>query len=232
MLPTLRLYESEEAAHDAAAMLVEKGFREETILLIKASAGADEETLRYAVAEELLAGSHLAVCARALEQGLSIVAVRAPFGRGQLAQQILHRFGPVGTDQIPTVGPSDPSPISDLLGIPTLTRYVPMTELKDSHWSLSSKLGLGLLSRGATPLSSLLGLKTLTAPRRPWTRSLGLPLLSRNPAPLSSLLRLKTLTAPKRDWFTSFGFPLLSKNPAPLSSLLGIPTLTRDRDRD
>ena len=232
MIPTVRIFDSEERAGEAARLLVERGFPESDILFITPTPGQESTDVRSAVEEGRLPGSHARTCIASLEQGRSIVAVRAIFGRGQLAERTLDGCGPVDTDLLPAYVARNPSPLSDLLGIPTLTRGGDQPRggrLLSSYFTLSSVFGIGLLSRNPAPLSSLFGMKLLSAPKKPWTRSLGFGLLSRNPAPLSSMLGLKLLTSRKR---ARSMVSVLSKDPAPLSSMLGIPVLTRSRKRD
>lgn len=85
----------------------------------------------------------------------------------------------------------------------------PFGELASPHFAL---FGRSSLSRKAAPLSSLVGLKTLSGKSGPaWRRSLGVPMLTGRGSP------------------TSLGLPLLSRNPAPLSSLFGLRVLSRDQ---
>lgn len=91
------------------------------------------------------------------------------------------------------------APLSGLVGLRLLSKrssyllggYSPSSW---NDWSLSNKIGMGMLSKNPAPLSSAVGMKVLkeTTPR---TRStLGIPLLFENPAPLSSTLRLPVLS--------------------------------------
>ncbi|MCR9221948.1 MAG: hypothetical protein NXI21_17125 [Alphaproteobacteria bacterium] len=229
MTSYVRIFESEEAADAAAAKLGEAGFSRYTTLHAAALAGREDATVRSAAEEGVLPGASIRVCLRALSQGRSIVAVQASFGRGLDAINILEESGAVDSDQVPSDTVRNPSPFSDFLGIPTLTGFTPTTKLKDPHWTFSSKIGMGLLSRKATPLSSMTGMKVLTARKKSKTSSFGLPLLMRNPAPFSSLFGMKLLTTkPKGEWKFAWGLPLLAENPAPLSSLFGMKTSTRD----
>ncbi|WP_162906507.1 hypothetical protein [Algihabitans albus] len=157
------------------------------------------------------------------------MAVATNFGFAQQAIEIMENCGAVDSDSLPAYYPRNPSPFSDLLGLPTLSRAAPVSELKSASWFFSSLFGFGLLSRKAAPLSSLFGMKVLSDSKREWRSSFGLPLLSNNPAPLSSSVGMRTLSARKRSWTRSFGFPMLTRNPAPFSSLLGIGTLIRRR---
>ncbi|MEQ8661314.1 MAG: hypothetical protein RLW62_10885, partial [Gammaproteobacteria bacterium] len=119
-----------------------------------------------------------------------------------------------------------PAPLADFLGISSLSSGPSFIsrcfgELTSSNFRLASVFGmqsffgLGLLTNNPTPLSSMLGMKTLSTGKSgdSWSTSMGFPLLSRGPAPLSSML----------------GLPLLSRNPAPLSKLIGFPALSDHR---
>lgn len=225
MIPIVRIYPSEQQAREAAENLEEVGFTDVVLLEAAPVASQAAAAVRDAVAEERIPGSHLRICTKSLEQGRSIVAVRAPFGRGELASQILASAGPVDVDLLPPYQPRNPAPFSDLFGIPVLAKFTPMTDLSIITYSFGEP---SLSGRKAAPLSSLLGLRTLTTPKRPWKSSLGLPLLSRDPAPLSSLLRWKPLSGYRRK-DSSFGLPLLSRNPTPLSSLFGMRVLSRKK---
>ncbi len=237
MKPIVRLYATEESAREAVRILEESGFAEDAILLVTPpeKAGAEAKMIQSAVDEGLLPGSHIRTCTAGLKQGRSIVSVDAPFGSAQAAVEILEECGPVDSERLPPPLRHNPAPLSEFLGIPVLSSQRP-TEVelpKSNSYSFPSWFGLGLLSRGATPLSSLFGIPTLTSPKKRWEKSFGLPLLSRNPTPLSKLTGLRTLTSSKRSKETSFGFRLLSRNPTPLSSLFGLRVLSKkDRDRD
>ena len=243
MTPTVRIFESEAAARDAAEKLSAAGFGKNRVLSGEQSAVTEtgvasgmtspppnpEAMVRAAIDDGLLAGRHISVCVRNLQRGRSLVAVATNFGFAGQAIEIMESCGAVDSASLPAYVPRDPSPFSDLLGIPTLIRVAPVTELKSSSWFFSSLFGLGLLSGKAAPFSSLFGMKLLSERKREWRSSFGLPLLSNNPAPLSSALGMRTLSTGKRSWTRSFGLPLLSRNPAPLSSLLGISTLIKRR---
>ena len=228
MLPYVRVYASEDAAKEIAARLAQAGLDNQRTYLAGSLKGQEDSALRAAAEEGFLPGSHIAICTGILKQGRSLVSVKAPFGQGELAIEIMQGDGDTLGEALPEPVVRNPSPLSDALGLPVLSDPTSMTELKESSWSLSGLLGLGLLGGGAAPLSSLFGMKTLTAQKRPWTSSFGMSLLSRNPAPLSSMLGMKTLTAQKRPWNTSWGFRMLSRNPTPLSSMFGMRVLSKD----
>lgn len=229
MTPNVRIYESEQAADAAAARLAEAGFRDYRALHPGSLAGKEVEAVRSASRDGLLPKDRVNAYARQLEQGRSLVAVKAPFRRGVEAIRLLGGDGTVDDDALSPHAPSDPSPLSDVLGLPTLTDSEPKAKLASSSWTLSGLFGFSLLSDDPTPLSSRFGLTVLKATERPWDKSFGQPLLSDDPAPLSSRLGMKTLTGPKRPWESSFGLPLLSANPAPLSTMLGLKILSKSR---
>ncbi|MEM9457747.1 MAG: hypothetical protein AAGF11_26445 [Myxococcota bacterium] len=205
------------------------GFHD-TVLLLEPAEGKEAEVVKAAIRGGFIPGSYVNAIIKGLQEGHWIVGVQPPLGTAMIAIQIMERCGGIGAELLPAQKLRDPSPLSDALGIPVLTSVRPNPQLARSDWSLSSFLGLGLLSRKGTPLSSLLGLKTLTKEKKK-TSSFGLPLLSNKAAPLSSMFGLKTLTKAKKKT-SSFGLPLLSRNPAPLSSLFGLRILSKRKNDD
>jgi hypothetical protein len=82
-------------------------------------------------------------------------------------------------------------------------------ELRNPHFAV---FGRSELSPKAAPLSSLVGLKTLSdRSGRAWRSSFGIPMVTRGGSP------------------TSLGLPLLARNPAPLSSAFGMRVLSREQ---
>ena len=224
MASRVGIFESEDAARNASAKLTEVGFRRNRVFLASQLAGREEAVLRAAVDEDFMPGSQIKACVRQLQQGRSLVSVQPAFGKAYEAAEIMESCGALQQDVLPPTEVRNPSPLSDALGLPTLTEFTPMTNLASSHWSLSKVLGMRLLSNNPAPLSSMFGMKLLTTEKHK-TSSFGMPLLSSNPAPLSSLFGMKLLTRNKHKT-SSFGFPLLSDNPAPLSSLFSLRLLT------
>ncbi|MFK7958528.1 MAG: hypothetical protein AB8B96_20720 [Lysobacterales bacterium] len=228
MLTVVRLFESDQQADSAVAKLTDLDFLSEDITRLSPGAGDPASSVSSAIKAGRIAGSYRSVLVGALSSGRHVVAIEPPFGRGDLAGRVMDSCGAVDTEQLPEYVPYNPSPLSDFLGIPTLASYEHTFNIRQlSTFSLSGSVGMGHLSKNPTPLSSLVGLKTVSKPKSNWKSSLGLPLLSHKAAPLSSLLGLKQLTTPKRGKTTSFGFPMLSKNPTPLSSLFNIPLLSK-----
>jgi hypothetical protein len=181
--------------------------------------------------------------AEALQKGRSLVVVRPPFGTALEATRILESTGPLDPGglhppvrrpppepepgaplssllYIPILLRNQPAPFSSLFGIPTLARglsifsslFRPLTR---PDFFASSKLGMGTpLGRSEpAPLSSRVGLKTLTDKAAPLSSATGMPVLIDKAAPLSSAV----------------GLPTLGGGAAPLSSLFRIPLLTKER---
>jgi hypothetical protein len=238
--PVVRVYGTEQQASDAVARLKEYGFPEEGILTVSPVAGGEADA-GEAVWSAARSGFVLQERARryadAVRQGQSLVAVRPPFGRGQVAIDILDGLAPISTGferhgpeilwdvaaplssglRAPALWRGQPAPFSLLTGGEILVRgrtfAARYPELTRPDWTFSSRMGLPLLSRSQAPRSSL------SAKAGPsWTRSLGLPLLASGTTPFSSGLGL--------------GFsagPLRFDQPAPFSAMLGLQSLRRGR---
>ena len=225
----LRIYATEQAAADAHARLVAAGFDNQAIFLASEHRGRETSTVEAAIRVGTLPERMVKFCTRSLEHGRSIVSADPPFGRGQRALDILESGETVDTHLAGPHVEDDPAPFSRMLGIPVLSEFSSSTGLLSSDWSVSSGFGFRLTSRNAAPLSSMFGMKVLSASKRDRRSSFGMPLRSQNPAPLSSLLGMTPISSRQRRGNYSFGFPLLSRNPSPLSSLLGIRTLSEGR---
>lgn len=234
--PVVRVYGTEQQASQAVARLKEYGFAEEGILAVGPAPEGQADSAK-AVSSAVRAGfvpqERAKHYADAVRQGQSLVAVRPPFGRGQVAIDILDSLGPVATGlerqgsriswdvaaplssglRAPALWRGQPTPFSRLTGGQILLRgrtfAAKYPELTRPEWTFSSRLGLRLLSRNQAPRSSLSG---KAAPS--WTRSLGLPLLASGPTPFSSSLGLGFLTGRLRF-----------DQPAPFSAMLGLPSL-------
>lgn len=221
----VRMYDTDERARDAVAKLKAEGFPDDVILAL--TPGAAQSVADAIVAGRMM-GHRAEFYAERVKQGRSLVAVDAPFGRGEFVTGILDGCGPVDLDlEVPedpgrvrgdraaplsaamgwqVLSRRNPTPLSDSLGLPTTARneFYLTSELASPDYALSESMGMRLLSRNAAPFSSKLGLPLLSR-KLPRTR------LMNNPSPLSSALGMATL----------------SRNPAPLSCMLGLATLTR-----
>jgi hypothetical protein len=241
--PIVRMYETEKQARDAVRKLRGEGFRRNTILLVTPSPKGEAESIESFSSSDMaseLPPGHAEVHAGGVRQGRSLVAIRAPFGQGGLAKEILCSCNPaesgpgvperpsiaweVGAPlssgfRLPILWADQPEPFSRLIGRPTLTqgrtfeaRY---PALKESSWTFSARLGLPVLSRSQRGRASLSGKAGDS-----WKRSFGLPMWSSEPAPFSKRFRMHVLT--QRG-------PLPPNHPAPFSERMGLPVLASRR---
>ncbi len=204
----VRMYETEQQARDVIGKLEEDGFPAETIFLVTSASGGEAPSvgsMSAAIAAGFVLGSDAEIYAQGVARGRSLVLIRAGFGHGQSAVNILDSGGPVDTDLLPpprlSVDYDEAAPLSCAF-----------------QWSV-------LKHDEPAPFSEWLGLQPI-APGPIFNRSFGFPLLSNVGAPLSTLFGLRTLSATTDPGEASFGLPLLLADPAPLSSKFGLPLLT------
>ncbi len=217
MSGTVRLFETEDAARNAADKLAKAGFGNCQVLVASQLAGQEEAAVRAAAADGVLPGAHINSSISGLKQGRSLVAVEAPFGKAKRAVHIMETNGAVESESLPAYTTDDPSPFSDLIGFPTLSNVKPSTSLARHDWTFSSMFGLGLLSKNQKGSDRSFGMKTLVP--HVDKSSFGMSLLSKDQSGPSKSFGFNTLSAGKSK-------TKLSSNPAPFSSLFGMSTLT------
>ena len=270
LAPVGKVYASEPEARAAADRLADEAFERRDVTTLAPSTfearypwlldrnAAEDEDVTGLLAEVVadlhgpggVPEEHARVYAEQLQDGRSVVLVTAPFGAAQRATDVLDAAGPVDIGPLPTLDRHyhtwhQAAPLSDLLGLPVLTRGRTWLAaafgrpLADPHylptrgWAggllvrdptpLSSAAGLDVLIEDPTPLSSKLGMDALRRDEpAPLSSRLGMKVLAKAPAPLSSALGLKPLADPR-----AAGRARLSRDPAPFSSLLGLPVLVR-----
>ena len=223
----VRIYRSEDAVMAADSRLAEAGFPRRRVL----RPGEGEDAVRAAARAGLIPSSQVRLFTQHLEEGAFLLAASAYFGAANGAVTVMESAGDAERPPEWDLLPHDPSPLSDALGIPTLSRVRSSTSLAKG-FSLSGMFGIPLLINSAAPLSSPIGIPTLLKSKKNRTSSFGLPLLSKSATPLSSTFGLRVLSKQKRktgEWRSSMGLPLLSKNPAPLSSMFGLQLLSNDK---
>ncbi|MCU0758396.1 MAG: general stress protein [Steroidobacteraceae bacterium] len=179
--------------------------------------------------------SQWASCLAAVQRGQVLLSLRAPFGTGGIAEDMLDEAGPVPHAIEPYRRPLLPShwaaPFSRILGLPVLIRPGRTT---------SDALGLPTVTRPGRTTSEAIGMPTLVRRRRfmlgeprlhdtaaPFSRAFGLPVLTRRGRTVGEALGLPELARSRRF---VFGPPRLFDAPAPFSSMLALPVLVR-RDR-
>ncbi|MGJ4949136.1 hypothetical protein [Bradyrhizobium sp. HKCCYLS20291] len=182
-----RMYPTPAQAANAKLELEHAGYSE-VHLVSSNSVGESDDDLIAAITRGYVLKSHARVYAQGIRRGGSLVTVHAPFTGAGKALRILGKYGPIEsgiTEPESHVMPWDEAtPMSCILQIPVLlddptpfAKFWNVPELASSTFSLSAVLGipllkssdpgassfnLALLSRDPTPLSSLLGLPTLT----------------------------------------------------------------------
>ena len=235
------------AAAKAAATVEKETEAERAVSPVGPTPEESTGALSAAVMSGYLLGDRAKLYAGALGRGRSLVVTRAPFGFAQQATDLMDSCGPVETDlgrpasqeppriwdpaeplssafMLPVLRRNRPAPFSDFLGLPAVSPGGTPSALSAAFGDLVSPdfavFGRSRLIRNPAPLSSLLGLKTVSEKEAgaSWTKSLGLPLLSANPAPFSSVFGLPLQTE-----------PFDRKHPAPFSALLGLPTISHRR---
>lgn len=188
MTLSVRAYALEQQARAAAAALHSAGFNDSSVTVLAPNPGEESRTTEDAVYQGRLDEGESRLWAHQLRQGHWVVSVKAMLGRGQLAEDILGAHEPlaVGAD---AQAPSGAAPFSDWLGIPTL-RHKPSNAYLITSLHTQS-FGFRMLSSNPAPLSSLFGLKLLTAGKSTTK-------LSDKAAPLSSMVGLPLLKKKKR----------------------------------
>ncbi|MEM6640579.1 MAG: hypothetical protein AAF610_11855 [Pseudomonadota bacterium] len=225
MFTVVRMYDSGENAQAALQLLTDNGMGREQVTHFSPDSDDAAAALLRAVHQGLLPGRYSKTCLAALEAGHHVVAAQPLFGKAARATALMDRCHPVNTDRLVEYEYSNSGPVlSNMLGLRTLSRRKHiMTSGVSRGWTFSGTLGIKTLTKGATPLSSLLGLKTLTTPKSK-SRSFGFPLLSRR----GTVFGFNAIKREDPERFDSFGIPLISKEPTPLSSLLGLKVLSKD----
>lgn len=198
MVPIVRFFASEQAARDAVAKLVNEDIpRANTAIIIPNETGSGA-AVDAAVRDGVLPGAASAATTKALGRGRSVVCVTPPYGMSGTAERIMELGGAVDTADVPDVYPNDPSPFSDLMGMPTLTKSGHSSVRLSNSPIFRSWFGLGLTSKKATPLSSMFGMKTLSTKRGSQAAGTPVQKMSGDPAPFSSKIGLPLLTKSRK----------------------------------
>lgn len=215
----VRMYETEQQARDAVRKLKEDGFPEDTILLVTPGPGGagSVEGISAAISAGFVVSGDAKVYVQAVERGRSLVLVRAAFGFGQAALNILDSCGPVDSELMGRVKAAPTSergaPLSSFFQWPLLKRNQPAP--------FSDFLGIPLLSSSTGSKPSLVGEMSAST----FDLSFGFRLLSNRAVPLSTLLGLPTLLDTASLGSSSLGFPLLADSSVPKQSTFGLPLL-------
>jgi hypothetical protein len=139
--------------------------------------------------------------ARALEEGLWVVVVEAPFNWGQVATGHLLAAGPITPVGVPMVSPRNPSPFSDWLGFPTLSTR---------GRSYLSRI-FPELSNPRFAFSSMLGMKMVSSSRGAYKPVVPAPVLSRSGGSYKPVIPFPMLTRSRGSYKPVIPFPLLTR---------------------
>lgn len=222
----VRIYRSEDSVLAADNRLAVAGFPRRRLL----RPGDGIAAVKAAVDAGLLPSYQARDVAQALENGAYALGVAAYFGTAKRVMALMDSAGDAESLAEPDIPLSNPSPLSDALGIPVLSREPSQARLA-TGFVFSKLFGMPLLSKNPTPLSSLLGVPVLK-PHRTSSALIGLnfPYLSKNSTPLSSMLGVKVLKKHRTSSdILGFKFPYLSSNPTPLSSMFGLQVLLKPK---
>jgi hypothetical protein len=192
--PIVRLYASAEQAKLALAALKRWGFEDALINVVTATStppanapasAASDDPVQSAIMSAYVLKAHAKVYAQEVRNGRTLISVRAPFGVGGIAEELLDECGPVKSAVV-TADDSlrlwdDDAPFSSAIGAPSLVRA---TAPFSAFWVLPT-----ITSRGGTFFSGI-GLPEVSSSD---SYLFGSPAISRSASPLSSMLGLPTI---------------------------------------
>jgi hypothetical protein len=192
--PIVRLYASIEQAKAAVAALKRWGFEDDLIHVVTAAStpgpdapasAASDDPVQSAIMAAYVLKAHAKVYAQEVRSGRVFVSLRAPFGTGGYAEELLDECGPVRSAVVTAHEPlpawDDDAPFSSAIGLPTLLKA---TAPFSAFWVLPT------ITRKGRTTGSALGLPEVSNPD---SYVFGAPAVSRSPAPLSSMLGLPTI---------------------------------------
>lgn len=171
-----RMYRNIDQASAAAAQLIEEG-HQHVYKFAHADGSSATDGLVAEMEKAFIPSYHAQIYARQIAGGTALVAAHAHFGRGVAVTQTLDEHQPIPTA---VVGPPERSiawdertPISSALQLPLLAKHkLPFEAVWNVH-SLTRRptlvtacLGMPMTSRSATPLSTAMGVATLSKARR------------------------------------------------------------------
>lgn len=223
MFPITRLFESEQAAHEAINRLVEGEEPRSRSLVINPLHPDARVQLDAAIDDGAIMPGHRNSLMSALGRNRYIVSSR-PFAlhTAKFVEMTLEATA-VDAGAIVDYVPDNPAPFSEFLGLPVLIESRSNTEL--FKFDKDSSFGINLISHKSTPLSSLFGLPLLKRPKS--ARGTSIQRMSGTSAWLSSKIGLPLLKQPKSARGSSV--ERLSGNAAPFSKFMGLPVLSRRR---
>jgi hypothetical protein len=196
-----RLYPSYGGALEAYNDINSHGFHRDEIDLISRDANTQESEIKDLDAEISRAGipaDKVAAYAAAIDEGKSLLVVRAAFGAAKKAIRLADE------------GASETDPLNAEFYVSTFATSSVQDASDISHFSLSAYLGIPLLISDATPFSRFWNLPVLLRDAAPFSSffswptlshgfTFGEPKLINNGAAFSDELRIPTLSKSQPD---------------------------------
>jgi len=184
-----RMYGTPEQAMSAKAALEEHDYTD-VHLVSGDGASTSIEDIVAAIVQGQVLRSHARVYAAGISRGGSLVTVHAPFSGAAKAMRILDKFSPIESgmsEPDSRIMPWDEAtPMSCILQMPVLlddpaplSRFWNVSPLAGGSFSLSSLFGMPLLTQ-AVPRSTSFGLPLLSKNPAPLSSLLGIPTISRS----------------------------------------------------
>jgi len=225
-----RFYEAYGDALSAVNELKRNKFGGDAVHLISLApndAGASGETLEERIVKAGVPAGDAAAVAASIQQGYSLIAVRAVMGVGLKATAILNAHNPVqnavGSKDYYVSTVDDGTPLSSVFGLPVLMRDpTPFA----TFWNMPS------LVKSATPFSNWFSIPSLWRQPSSETTLFGFPKLLRSKQTLSSWYNLPLLIKSGRPFNEFFRMPELTSVAAPFSAFFRVPSLINERGWD
>jgi len=225
-----RIYEAYGDALSAVSELKKNRFGDSAVHLIS-MAPNDAGEAGLSLEDRIIAAGVPAADAssfgKAIQQGYSLVTVRAVMGVGQKATAILNAHNPMQDAverkdyYVSTI--DEGTPLSSFLGLPVLLRNpTPFA----TFWNMPS------LVRSSSPLSNWFSMPTLWRQPSTETTFFGIPKLIRSKQTFSSWYNLPLLIKSGRPFTAFFRMPELTSVAAPFSAFFRVPSLINERGWD
>lgn len=192
--PIVRVYDSVAKAQQAVDALVLNGFGTDLINMVAPREPAQSpDDIAAAIRAGYVLKGYAKAYAACVQNGLTVLSVRAPFGTGVMVTQLLDEAGPVesGVPEPREVGPTwdEATPLSSALNLPVLAKD---NVTFSGFWQMPMVLREGRRSNTSFKVTFRKGSNAA-----PFSSLIGMPLLSKN-FTFSSLIGMPLLVKSKR----------------------------------
>lgn len=240
----VRVYETEQQAKGVVKKLKDAGFADDAIVQLAPEPATEGEEGAPKKSRPVGAGQLADFYAEQLQQGRSLVGVRAAFGEGRRATNILESGKPLAIElpqapeaakvrAAPIAGAddfSDATPLSRALNLAVLRRNSSAPLSDYMNWPVTSKKRHYLTTELADPHKAFSAsfMPLLSSIAAPFSSKVGMRVLSDNATPLSNKANMDVLKDDPTPLSSKFNLRVLSDNPTPLSSMLGMKVLSEN----